>query len=125
MSNKKILIVDDEEELLFLVDKKLSQEGYETFNAKSGVEAIEQAKQNLPDLILMDIVLVDMDGPETVKVLQDCLQTSNIPVIFLSGIVSRDDDSKMEVTVGSRQYKTIGKPFSPRELFDAVSLILN
>lgn len=125
MENKKILIVDDEEELLNLVDTILSRKGYDTLKAETGSGGIDKAKQNMPDLILMDIVLPDMDGSEAIKILQDFPQTSDIPAIFLSGMVSKDDGEDFCINVGGKRYIALAKPISPQVLLDAVSSALN
>jgi two-component system alkaline phosphatase synthesis response regulator PhoP len=125
MGNKKILIVDDDEELRNLVDKTLSRKRYETLMAETGSEAIDKAKQNMPDLILMDIVLPDMDGSEAIKVLQEFPQTSNIPVIFLSGMISKDDGEDSCINVGGKRYKALAKPCTSQVLLDAVLSALN
>ena len=118
MEIKKILIVDDEEEFLDLVAKSLSNEGYEVAAVTTAEDAMEKARTFLPDLILIDIILPDMEGPEAVRALGEDSLTKNIPVIFLSGIVAREQGgaASSEVRVGERRYKALSKPFSSEEL---------
>lgn len=118
MSDKKILVVDDEEELLGLIDKSLSAEGYEVTTTTTAEDAVKKARALTPDLILIDIVLPDMEGPEAVRILSEDPLTENIPAIFLSGIVTRDkkESATTEVRVGERLYKALSKPFSSAEL---------
>jgi CheY-like chemotaxis protein len=118
MSEKKVLVVDDEEELLGLIDKILSAEGYKVTTAATAEDAVRKARTLAPDLILIDIVLPDMEGPEAVRILNEDPLTCNIPAIFLSGIVTRDNekDATTEVRVGERLYKALSKPFSSQEL---------
>jgi len=118
MSEKKILVVDDEEELLELISKSLSAEGYEVTTATTAQDAMNKARSFTPDLILIDIILPDMEGPEAVRILSEDPLTGNIPAIFLSGIVTRDrkEEASTEVRVGDRNYKALSKPFSSAEL---------
>ena len=118
MSEKKILVIDDEEELLELISKTLSAEGYEVTTGVTAEEAVNKAKALIPDLLLIDIILPDMEGPEAVRILSENPATSNIPTIFLSGIITRDNDENAttEVRVGGRLYKALSKPFSSQEL---------
>ena len=125
MSFKKILIVDDELEMLEIVRKKLFLDGYQVLAATRGEEAVEVAMWDTPDLILLDIVLPDLDGPEVVKLLNENPVTADIPVIFLSGIVSRDEETKScEIKVGGQHYPAIGKPFTYKELLIMIKEIL-
>lgn len=118
MSEKKILVVDDEEELLELIGKSLSAEGYEVTMATTAQDAMNKARSYAPDLILIDIILPDMEGPEAVRILSEDPLTKDIPAIFLSGIVTRDrkEEAATEVRVGNRNYKALSKPFSFAEL---------
>ena len=118
MSAKKILVVDDEEELLGLIDKTLSAEGYEVTTAVTAEDAVKKARTLTPDLILIDIILPDMEGPEAVRILSEDPLTGNIPTIFLSGIITREsqEEATTEVRVGERLYKALSKPFSSAEL---------
>ncbi|MCK5014704.1 MAG: response regulator [Candidatus Omnitrophica bacterium] len=127
MEKKKILVVDDEEELLELVAKSLSGEGYEVTTVTTAEDAMDKARILLPDLILIDIILPDMEGPEAVRALGEDSLTGNIPVIFLSGIVTRDQKGKAssEVLVGERRYKALSKPFSSKELMEEVRKTMN
>ena len=118
MSEKTILVVDDEEELLGLIDKSLSAEGYEVTTVTTAEDAVSKARTLIPNLILIDIVLPDMEGPEAVRILSEDPLTGNIPTIFLSGIITREkqEDATTEVRVGERLYKALSKPFSSEEL---------
>ena len=125
MNFKKILVVDDDEEILQLVDQKLVAAGYPVISVKTGREAVYKAKDISPGLILMDIVLPDIDGAEAVKELQDDPITKGIPVIFLSGIVTKEEgEEKPGVTVGGTRYPALGKPFSAQELLAMVKMYI-
>ncbi len=119
MEDKKILVVDDEEELLELIGKTLTNEGLDPIMVTTAEEAINKARREKPDLILIDIMLPDMEGPEAVRILSDDPLMREIPVIFLSGIVTRDGeagDAASSILVGQHKYKALAKPFSSQEL---------
>ena len=117
MSGTKILIVDDEEEVLNLLYRRLSVLGYQVIKATRGREAMTKVKVYAPHIILMDIVLPDIHGSEVVKLLKEDPQTNQIPVIFLSGIVSKDPETQEStVRVGEKEYPAIPKPFTLDEL---------
>jgi len=122
MSEKRILVVDDEKDLLELISRSLSAEGYEVTEAGTAEDAINKARTLNPDLILIDIMLPDMEGPEAVRILSEDSRTDKIPAIFLSGIITRDSDNEAatEVRVGERLYKALSKPFSSVELMTEV-----
>ncbi len=118
MEQKKILVVDDEEELLGLIGKTLSNEGFDPVMVTTAEDAMDKARMIVPALILIDIILPDMEGPEAVRALSEDPLTQNIPVIFLSGIVTREEEggASSGVLVGQRRYKALSKPFSSQEL---------
>lgn len=123
--SKKILIVDDEVEVLDIVRCKLEQDGYEVLMAHSGREGLIRARAHLPDIVLMDIVLPDMDGAEAIKELHDHPATVGIPVVFLSGIIANETNGKpTEIRVGGRSYDALGKPFTYHDLLKKIEKIL-
>ncbi len=125
MDARKILIVDDDRVILELLEKKLSASGYQVVRAATGAEALQKAREARPSLILMDIMLPDIDGPEVVSMLKKDSDTETIPVIFLSGIVSRDDSKKkIQVTVAGFSYDAIPKPFDFDELLKEIRKVL-
>ena len=123
---KKILIVDDETEVLQLLEKKLVTSGYTVVKTDSGREAILMAKTQKPDLILLDIMMPNMDGPEIAAALREDPVTADTPVLFLSGIVTKEDENDPQggVTIKGRPYKVISKPFNFAELLTEVKKIL-
>lgn len=117
MAAEKILIVDDEEDILNLLEKKLMKEDYEVLKAATAQDALQKAQKSSPQLILMDIALPDMEGPAAVRLLSENPSTQDIPVIFLSGIITREDQLlRPEINVGGRLYPAIAKPFVFEEL---------
>ena len=104
-----ILIVEDSE-LNIAVLTGILGDNYNLHVAKDGFEGIEIAKKELPDLILLDIVLPRMDGYEVIKVLRDGWDTKDIPIIFVTALNNVDDERK-GLLLGADDY--INKPFDP------------
>ena len=126
MKNKTILVVDDEEETLNLLYKKLEEQGYRVLKAASGTEAVQTAKAETPELILMDIMLPDIDGSEAVRLLRNDPRTEGAKVLFLSGIVSEDEGkSIVRLKVGGIDYPAIPKPFTFQQLIEEIRKILD
>lgn len=121
MAARIILVVDDEKDILDWLEKKLSSETYVVLMALTAKEALEKARRHKPDLILMDIVLPDMEGSEVVRILAGDSLTAHIPVIFMSGIVSKEDEhTQIELNVGGRLYRAVSKPFEFEELLKEI-----
>jgi len=104
-----VLIVDDEASNLMTLTKILGDE-YMLFVANDGISAIETAKQKRPDLILLDVVLPGIDGFEVIAALKRAPETSEIPVIFITGLSNTASEEK-GLTLGAADY--INKPFAP------------
>ncbi|NKE72031.1 response regulator [Candidatus Manganitrophus noduliformans] len=121
MNPKKVLIVDDEEFVRQLIQIKLKFCGIETVEAGNGVEAIEKAVSERPDLILLDVMMPKMNGFEACQRLKANQETSHIPIIMLT---ARGDPSAKErgENAGALEYLT--KPFSPQKLAERVLEIL-
>ena len=114
---KKILIVDDEKDILDLLEFNLEAEGYKTYKAKDGDEALQKAESKKPDLILLDIMLPKKDGFEVLRELRVNAKTSDIPVIFLTAKDSEIDEV-VGLELGADDY--IIKPISIRKLLARV-----
>ncbi len=126
MSQRKILVVDDEDDILTLLEKKLTERNFVVITANRGRDGLLKAKAHLPQLILMDIVLPDIGGPEAIKQIKQDPATRHIPVIFLSGIVSKEEeDAKMGVLVDGVRYHALGKPFAFADLYTEVEKVFN
>lgn len=125
MAGQTILVVDDDKEILELLERSLGRNDYKVVKADTGGEAIEKARQNIPDLILMDIVLPDIEGAEAVRTILEENKGVYIPVLFLSGIVSGTDEMEpVEIRVGKHSYNAIGKPFSEERLLSKIRSVL-
>ena len=121
MAKGKILVVDDEIYIVHILDFSLGMEGYEVLTALDGEQALEKARQEHPDLIVLDIMMPKLDGYETCKMLKAEAGTKDIPVILLSA-KGRNVDQKIGFEVGADDYIT--KPFSPRKLVERINAIL-
>jgi DNA-binding response OmpR family regulator len=109
----RILVVDDEPDVLDLVTYNLGQAGFQTETAADGAEALRKARSSAPDLILLDLMLPEMDGLEVCKLLRRDTKTSAIPIIMLTARAS-EIDRIVGLELGADDY--VPKPFSPREL---------
>jgi two-component system, OmpR family, alkaline phosphatase synthesis response regulator PhoP len=112
-SSKKVLIVEDEKDILHLVKIYLDKEGFRTLTAENGAEALRQARSEHPDLIILDLMLPVIDGLEVCKKLRLSPQTSMLPIVMLTA-KSGESDTVVGLELGADDYVT--KPFSPREL---------
>jgi two-component system, OmpR family, alkaline phosphatase synthesis response regulator PhoP len=112
-TRQRILVVDDEEDLLELVNYNLSKDGYRVHCVGTGEEALEEARQSLPDLIVLDLLLPNVDGLEVCRLLKSDAQTQHIPIIMLTA-KSEEADVVAGLELGADDYLT--KPFSPRVL---------
>lgn len=117
-TNKKILVVDDEERMLRFIRLNLEHDGFQVVEAINGHGALDKMRTDLPDLILLDIMLPDIDGFEVLKMVREI---SNIPVIMLTA-KGEEDDRVRGLELGADDYVT--KPFSPRELVSRVKAVL-
>src|SRR5271166_1914399 len=120
-ARERILVVDDEEDLLELVNYNLSKEGFRVRPVTSGEEALAEARKTLPDLIVLDLLLPAVDGLEVCRRLKSDPRTRHIPVIMLTA-KSEESDMVAGLELGADDYVT--KPFSPRVLLARVKAIL-
>ena len=88
-TNPKLLIVDDEPDAVLILAKTLLARGYRVITAENGLQAINLAKAETPDLILLDILMLDMDGTQVAAALQEDPTTRDIPVIFLTCFITK------------------------------------
>src|SRR3989338_8214737 len=117
MDKKKILLVDDEEDIIKMNMLRLIESNYEVISAADGREALEKAEKEIPDLILLDVVMSGMDGIQTLVKLKSNPVTSRIPVIMLSGIGEKAALNKARVS-GAADF--IDKPFNAEMLLEAI-----
>ena len=108
MIKKKILVVDDEPELVKAVQIRLTRAGYEVLSAYDGQEGLEKAKKETPDLILLDISMPEINGYQALQRLKGESQTKSIPVIMITAN-SQLEDVARAINLGAEEY--IVKPF--------------
>ncbi len=121
MSQKRVLIVEDEKDIRGLLDYNLKKQGYATEVAATGTEALNMSKGGKYDLILLDLMLPGMDGMELCRELKGNPETSGIPVIMLTAR-AEEIDKVLGLELGADDYVT--KPFSPRELLARIKAVL-
>lgn len=112
-SIKRVLVIDDEPDIRNVLELTMSSlAGWQVLSAGSGIEGLRRAWNHLPDLILLDVMMPDMDGPETLRVLGSIDQVRDIPVIFMT--------AKARFSAG----RTIVKPFDPATLIDQINYLV-
>jgi CheY-like chemotaxis protein len=117
MENKLILIVEDNEDNYVLADKILKHTGFNTCIKSTGKEVLDWCQNNVPDLILMDISLPDIEGTEVTKTLRTMNAFHNIPIIALTAY-AMESELKKAIDSGCNSYLT--KPFMPMDLIKKV-----
>ena len=120
-AKKKILVVDDERHIVEFLVMNLKQNQYDSLTAYDGYEAIEIARRDNPDLVLLDSMLPGMSGIETCRMLKQDANTRHIPIIFLTA-KSEESDKVIGLSLGADDYIT--KPFGLRELFARIEAVL-
>jgi DNA-binding response OmpR family regulator len=122
MDKKKILVVDDENDTLLLLEKRLAAKGYSVITAINGCDAIILARTQSPDLIILDVVMPGMEGGEVAAKLKEDIRTQNIPVIFLTALLSRNEAYKENHIIAGNI--TFAKPIDPEELLSQIKRLL-
>ncbi|NIR66290.1 MAG: response regulator, partial [Aliifodinibius sp.] len=113
-----ILVVDDEKRMVRFIRLNLETDGFQVITAYNGMQALDQVRTQLPDLVLLDVMMPDLDGFE---VLRRIREASSVPVIMLTA-KGEEDDRVLGLEIGADDYIT--KPFSPRELVSRVRAVL-
>jgi two-component system phosphate regulon response regulator PhoB len=121
MAKEKILVVDDEEDILELLQFNLTREGYQVGSAATGEDALKAARSELPDLIVLDLMLPGIDGLEVTKLLKSDTNTSTIPIVMLTA-KGDEADIVTGLELGADDYIT--KPFSPRVVAARIKAVL-
>ncbi len=121
MEKHKILIVDDEPDILEFMQYNLEREGFEVFLASSGKQAIEVAKKELPDLIILDVMMPGMDGIETCRELRNDQRLRDTIIAFLT---ARNEDYSQIAGFESGADDYIAKPIKPRVLISRIKALL-
>jgi two-component system KDP operon response regulator KdpE len=115
---KRILVVDDEPRMIGFIRMNLELEGYQVIESHNGLEALESIRTQLPDVVLLDVMMPELDGFETLRMLREF---SSVPVVMLTA-KGEEDDKVIGLELGADDYVT--KPFGPRELSSRVRAVL-
>lgn len=118
LKNRRILVVDDEERMVRFIRLNLEHDGFRVTEAFKGSQALDKMRSTMPDLVLLDVMLPDIDGFEVLKMIRE---VSSVPVIMLTA-KGEEDDRVRGLEAGADDYVT--KPFSPRELVSRVRAVL-
>jgi DNA-binding response OmpR family regulator len=121
MAKQKVLLVDDEEDILDFLELILEEQGYTCIKANSGRDALAAAQMHRPEIILLDIMMPEMDGWEVLKLLKADEETAHIPVAMLTARTEMKDKIQ-GLQEGAVDY--ICKPFATKELLDKLQIIL-
>ena len=121
MNRSKILVVEDEKNITKVVAYNLEREGYQVATAKDGEEGLSKARKELPDLVILDLMLPKADGLEVCRQLKTDPKTTRIPIIMLTA-KTQETDRVVGLEMGADDY--VAKPFSVRELTARVKAVL-
>lgn len=119
---KKILVVDDEPDIVELIKSRLESENYLVVTASDGREGVQKAQSEQPDLILMDVLMPNMTGGDAVRVIKSSKDTAQIPIMFITGVYSDNSEGKeyKGINVAGEYYGSIAKPFKSENLLSKV-----
>ncbi|MFC1708662.1 response regulator transcription factor [Candidatus Omnitrophota bacterium] len=121
MSGKKILLVDDEGQLVEMVKMRLEANGYRVVTAGDGQEGLDKARQENPDLIILDLMLPKMDGYKVCRMLKFDEKYKSIPIVLFSAR-AQEEDKQLGIQVGADAY--IAKPFEPEALMEKIEELI-
>lgn len=118
--NWKVLIVDDEPAILMSLEFLMKKEGFQVFVARDGLEALDIVAREIPDIVLLDIMMPNVDGYEVCRYIKRTTELSHIKVVFLSA-KSKEADLQKGYEIGADLY--VPKPFSTRDLMKKVNTL--
>ena len=121
MNNLRILLVDDEPDVLDFLSFNLQKEGYEVFTASNGREAVQMAKKVSPNLILLDVMMPDIDGIEACKEIRTLPEGKNVLIVFLT---ARTEDYSQIAGLDAGADDYVSKPIKPRVLISRIKALL-
>nr|MBU1328454.1 response regulator transcription factor [Candidatus Omnitrophota bacterium] len=121
MAKEKILIIEDEKDIVKMLDYNLRKEGFRALLANNGEDGLDMMRKEHPDLILLDLMLPEMDGLEVCKAVKNGTETAHIPIIILTA-KAQETDKIVGLELGADDYVT--KPFSPKELIARIKAVL-
>ena len=117
----RVLLVDDEQDIIEIVGYNLSLEGYEVFTAKNGIEAVAKAKKKLPHLVILDVMMPEMDGIEACEIMRNTPGLENTIIAFLT---ARGEDYSQLAGFDAGADDYIQKPIKPKVLMSKVKALL-
>ena len=118
VETKKILVVDDDKVFLRLVEYDLSKNGFDVITAPDGEMGILLAKTQKPDLILLDINMPDIEGGDVVTILEDNPQTQDIPIIFVTALLTKQEEIRRQNIMGKHSF--FSKPYKLERLLEEI-----
>ena len=121
-AKKKILVIDDENDILLIIKSALHEEGFDVTTANNGYDGLALAEDASPDLIILDIMMPEMDGFEVLQQLKENEKTAQIPVVILTGMSSKD---KIREALNKGIDYYIVKPFEYRDLVSKVQIAID
>jgi CheY-like chemotaxis protein len=116
----KVLVVDDEEQVLQLVASLLEAQDHQVAQARDGEQALRQVDDDRPDAILLDIMMPGVDGATVAQRLREAPETAEIPIIFLTGLVDAAEMKKRGPKIGGQFF--LAKPFDAERLYQVLEL---
>ena len=123
--NVKVLVVDDEVDFCYFVKKNLMHDGmFDVVTATNGKDGIELAESELPDIILLDLVMPDMPGEDVAAALKDNPSTANIPILYITALATKDDVVDREENKIGNNY-ILPKPVRTKKLIKTIIKILS
>lgn len=122
MSKATILLIDDEIQMLTLLADILEVRGYSVITADNGIDGYNLATSKRPDIIILDLAMPDMDGGQVAQQLREAAQTEHIPIIFLTGLLSKDIEANNKHLVGGNVM--FAKPCDFDELINQIETLL-
>ena len=122
MTSKKILIIEDEPDQLFILREQISGKGYDYIEAGDGEEGLQRAVSDLPDLIVTDVIMPKMNGFEVCKAIKENPETSHIPVIIVSASAMKGFE---EICMGSGADSYLKRPYDSNEFYELLKKYLD
>ncbi len=120
--SKRILVVDDEPNIVKMIESRLVANDYEVFTASNGMDGLSKAKEHCPDLIILDILMPEMDGTAMATAMKDDPATKSIPVIFLTCLIEKNQEKDTRHIIGGNVF--FAKPFTGAALLDKIEEII-
>ena len=121
MAREKIILIEDEADILEVIQYNLTREGYKVVTSKDGEQGLAKVRKEAPDLVLLDLMLPGLDGLEVCKKLKEDPVTRSIPIIMVTA-KGEESDIVLGLGIGADDY--VVKPFSPKELLARVKAVL-